>query len=234
VLGEGSFEEVASWVEARAETYDALNGGLDAVPALHFVYGVAQPQPGRDGLYLQYAGAADLEAAIEVTRERGMLLFIDLQIGRSSVAAEVAKVLPYLRQPHVHLALDPEFALAAPDVPGERIGGISGRDINEAQSMLQDVLRGARLPAKLLVVHQFLDTMITDADAITPHEGVELVIDMDGFGPAEIKRVKYERYASQAYAQRPAIKLFFQHDPDLMSEADVAGLSPMPSVVIYQ
>ena len=57
---------------------------------------------------------------------------------------------------------------------------------------------------------------------------------MDGFGPAEIKKVKYERYASRSYAAYAAIKLFVEHDPDLMSEADVLSLQPRPAVVIYQ
>ncbi len=53
---------------------------------------------------------------------------------------------------------------------------------------------------------------------------------MDGFGPAEIKRVKYGWYAQPA--DYSGIKLFFKHDPDLMSEADVLSLDP--DIIIYQ
>jgi hypothetical protein len=59
---------------------------------------------------------------------------------------------------------------------------------------------------------------------------VRLVIDMDGFGPAELKRVKYGWFAAEA--EYTGIKLFFKQDPDLMSESDVLGLEP--DVIIYQ
>ncbi len=53
---------------------------------------------------------------------------------------------------------------------------------------------------------------------------------MDGFGPADVKRVKYGWFAGEA--EYEGIKLFFKQDPDLMSEADV--LSLQPEVIIYQ
>jgi hypothetical protein len=234
LLGTADAETVAAQVEKHAAIYDRLNGPMRVVPALHFVYAVAQPLPTDNGRYLQYADAEDVERYIEVTRERGMLLFIDLQIGRSSVEAELQRVLPYLREPHVHLALDPEFALRSPDVPGSAIGSLNADDIDEAQAVLQRLVEREHLPAKLLIVHQFLDGMVRGGDAIERYPDVELIVDMDGFGPAEIKKVKYERYAARSYATHAGIKLFMQHDPDLMSEADVLALQPTPVVVIYQ
>ena len=234
LLGTGDPETVAALVERHAAVYDELNGPTRVIPALHLVYAVAQPDPTTNGRYLQYANGDDVRRYIEVTQERGMLLFLDLQIGRSSVDAELARVLPYLREPNVHLALDPEFALASPEVPGEAIGSIDSADIDEAQAVLQRLVEREGLPAKLLIVHQFLDGMVRDGETIQRYPGVELIVDMDGFGPAEIKKVKYERYASRSYATHAGIKLFMQHDPDLMSEADVLSLQPTPAVVIYQ
>ena len=43
-----------------------------------------------------------------------------------------------------------------------------------------------------------------------------------------------EDLLAQRDAAYAAIKLFFQHDPDLMSEEDVLLLKPRPAVVIYQ
>jgi hypothetical protein len=57
-----------------------------------------------------------------------------------------------------------------------------------------------------------------------------VVMDMDGFGPGEIKQVKFGWYA--APAEYSGIKLFFKQDVPLMSEADVIGLNP--DVIIYQ
>jgi hypothetical protein len=84
------------------------------------------------------------------------------------------------------------------------------------------------------MVHQFVDSMVLDGNAIVRYPNVDLIIDMDGFGPAAIKRVKYEQYANRPYAAHSAIKLFLLHDPDLMSAQEVLALEPTPSVIIYQ
>lgn len=234
ILGTADLSTIAAQLEQRAETFDELNGPLGVIPAIHLVYEVAQPHPTDNGLYLQYVPDADVRRYIEFTRKHGMLLFLDLQIGRSSVGAEVEKVLPFLRYPNVHLALDPEFAVSSPDIPGKELGDIHASDIDEAQAMLRDLVEREGLPPKLLIVHQFADSMLRDVQAIGQYPGVQLIIDMDGFGLAAIKRATYEEIASRPYASRAGIKLFLQHDPDLMSEEDVLQLQPTPTVVIYQ
>ena len=234
ILGTADLEAIASQLEEHAARYDKLNGATEVVPALHLVYAVAQRDPTDNGLYLQYVADAEIQQLLALTEEREMLLFIDLQIGRSTVKAELAKVLPLLRYPQVHLALDPEFAIGSAEVPGVALGSLRANDINEAQAALQLLVETEGLPPKLLIIHQFLDSMVLDGEAIRRYADVELIVDMDGFGPAEIKRAKYQRYAERPYASRAAIKLFLDHDPDLMSEADVLSLEPTPAIVIYQ
>ena len=163
-----------------------------------------------------------------------MLLFLDLQIGRSSVAEELQRVLPYLQHPQVHIALDPEFAMSEGQVPGTVIGSLRGADINQAQAILQELVEEEELPPKMLIVHQFVDWMVLDGEVIKRYPGVDLIIDIDGFGPSEIKRSIYGRYANRPYAFNAAIKLFFEQDSDLMSEEDVLALEPRPAIVIYQ
>ena len=234
VLGASDLASMADALEQQAARYDALNGPLDVMPAIHLVYAVAQPHPTNNGLYLQYVDDAAVLRYFALAEERDMLLFLDLQIGRSTVTEEVRKVLPFLRNPRVHLALDPEFAVDAKYAPGDVIGSLSAEDIDAAQSMLQELVIAERLPPKLLMVHQFLDEMVRDGESINQYQGVDLIIDMDGFGPAAVKRATYEEYASRTYAAYAAIKLFFDHDTDLMSEQEVLLLNPMPAVVIYQ
>jgi hypothetical protein len=234
ILGTGDLETIAAKLFQHAELYDELNGALNVAPALHLVYAVAQNHPTSNDLYLQYVPDEDVRRYIEFAREHGLLLFIDLQIGRSSVANEVRKALPYLRHEHVHLAIDPEFAVRDPEVPGEHLGSLSGEDVAAAQGLLQGLVEQEGLPAKTLIVHQFADSMLKDGDAIEPYPGVDLVVDVDGFGPAAIKRVKYQDIASRSYASRAGIKLFLEHDPDLMTEADVLRLEPTPTLIIYQ
>lgn len=234
ILGASDLESMADALEEQAARYDRLNGPLNVIPAIHLVYAVAQPHPTENGLYLQYVDDSAVLRYFALAEERDMLLFLDLQIGRSTVRDEVEKVLPFLRNPRVHLALDPEFAVADDATPGEVIGSLSAEDIDIAQSMLQELVIAERLPPKLLMVHQFLDEMVVGGDSIAYYAGVDLIIDMDGFGPSAVKRATYEEYASRTYAAHAAIKLFFDHDPDLMSEQEVLLLKPTPAVIIYQ
>ncbi len=234
ILGAGDLDSMADALERQAARYDALNGPRDVIPAIHLVYAVAQPYPTDNGLYLQYVDEAAVLRYFALAEERDMLLFLDLQIGRSTVKDEVTKVLPFLRNPRVHLALDPEFAVDGKDAPGDVIGSLSAEDIDTAQSMLQDLIIAERLPPKILMVHQFLDGMVRGGESISQYQGVDLVIDMDGFGSAAVKRATYEEYAGRTYAAYAAIKLFFDYDTDLMSEQDVLFLNPTPAVVIYQ
>ncbi len=234
VLGTADLETIADRLAQQAALYDRLNGPAGVVPALHLVYAVAQYHPTDNGLYLQHVDDASVRRYIRVAEKHGMLLFLDIQVGRSSVSAELKKALPYLRYPNVHLAIDPEFAVSPTEVPGQDLGSLPAADIDQAQAVLQALVLEERLPPKLLIVHQFVDSMLRNGNAIQRYPGVQLIIDMDGFGPAAVKRVKYERYATRPYASYAAIKLFFDHDPDLMSEQDVLSLEPRPAVVIYQ
>ena len=52
-----------------------------------------------------------IEKVAAWAEEQGFLLILDVQIGRGNVDDEVKWLLPFLKRPHVHLALDPEFAM---------------------------------------------------------------------------------------------------------------------------
>jgi len=234
ILGAMDPEVWSGLLRYQAARYDKLNGATGVIPAVHLVYGVAQYHPTDNGRYLQYVADEDVEDMIAFTAERDMLLFLDIQIGRSSVRDELVRVLPYLRNPHVHLAIDPEFAVADDEVPGRTLGSVSAADIDVAQAALQRLVDETGLPPKLLIVHQFTDTMLTNSAGIRPYPDVDLIINFDGFGPSDVKRVSYERFAGRPYASHGGIKLFPGHDADLMSEQDVLSLEPRPAVVIYQ
>ncbi|HLC29461.1 MAG TPA: hypothetical protein VJM51_01600, partial [Dehalococcoidia bacterium] len=84
---------------------------------------------------------------------------LDLQIAGSRLEDELALVLPYLRHPHVHLAIDPEFATKS---PGEVIGSLDATQINAAQEQITNYLEQEGIKGrKILVVHQFDESMIT-------------------------------------------------------------------------
>ena len=230
ILGAMEPEVLVQEVKAHSARYDALNGLRTVRPAFHIVYGSAQESPGIDGDYLLYVDDETMREYIDLACEEGLLVFVDMQIGRSDVETEVQKVLEYLKEPNVHLAIDPEFAMAPGEVPGQRIGTIDAADINAAQAIVEAFIEEEGLDDKILVVHQFVEKMVTRPELITDFERVRLVVDMDGFGPAGVKQVKFGWFAEPA--EYSGIKLFFDYDEGLMSDADVLALDP--NVIIYQ
>lgn len=232
ILGEHDPETLASLLEARAATYRYLTRSWRVLPALHIVYGVAQPEAGAASM--RYIDDLTVRRYIDLARRHGFVTILDLQIGHSDPLTEVRRIEPYLREPDVFVALDPEFALPGETKPGQNIGSMSAADINAVQAYLAQLTAAEHLPAKTLIVHQFEAYMLPDAAAIERRGDVDLVIDMDGYGAAGAKEAKYETYAAAPYAPFPGIKVFLQHDPDPLSEASLLSLQPRPAYVVYQ
>ncbi len=235
VLGHGTPAEVAEQVAVWAERYDRLNGPRGAIGAYHLITGVAQANPTSDGLWLYRLSHDRVAEYVEAAREHGMLLFLDTQIGWSDPVAEVRLLESFLREPFVHIALDPEFATRPLGVrPGLAIGGITGGQVNDVLHYLSALVEEEGLPTKILMVHQFTGRMLHDRDAITRHSGVELSIDMDGIGSPRAKLNGYERFALSEPSQRPAFKLFFDQDRPVMTPEEVQALDRVPDMIIYQ
>ena len=112
--------------ERLLDQADAYSGGKRPVlPVLELiVYG----RGGRSGRGRRVRPAAESDAVIrrylaEVRRLRGLLL-LDIQPGRADFRDEVERLEPYLREPDVGLALDPEWHVGPTEVPGpgDRLG----------------------------------------------------------------------------------------------------------------
>lgn len=235
LLGAHDAPAAARLAQERATALDALNGPRRAVGALHLIVAVAQPLPMADGSYLDRLDTDAVAAYVEAAREAGVLLFLDVQCGLADPLAEVARLQPFLAEPFVHLALDPEFAMRARGgVPGQRIGSLDAHELNAVAHWLGSLAQRERLPPKLLVVHQFRLDMLTRTELLAPQPGVELVIDMDGWGSPYSKLQLFVRLAHAPYAQRSAIKLFEQWDAPLLSMGALLALPRPPDLVIIQ
>ena len=234
-LGHGTPAEIAEQIAVWTRRYDRLNGPRGAIGAFHLITGVAQANPTSDGHWLYRLSHDRIAEYVEAAREHGMLLFIDNQIGWSDPLTEVKLLEDFLREPFVHMALDPEFATEPLNVrPGLAIGGITGGQVNDVLQYLSALVKAEGLPTKILMVHQFAGRMLHDRDVITPQPGVELSIDMDGIGTPGAKLKGYRLFAITEPSQQPAFKLFFDQDTPLMTPEEVMEMDPVPDVVIYQ
>ncbi|MEX1022155.1 MAG: hypothetical protein WD058_03305, partial [Dehalococcoidia bacterium] len=186
--------------------------------------------------YLYRMPAELLDEYVQVTQEMGLLLFIDVQIGWADALEETRHYEEILALPHVHYAVDPEFATRPKDaVPGAAIGYVTGTEINVLQEYLAEVVARYALPPKVFVVHQFRDDMIRDAESIAAVDSVDLVIDMDGWGPPGSKASGYDLYALAPYSEYAGFKLFYEWDVPLFTVEQVQSLPQgRPHYVIYQ
>jgi hypothetical protein len=233
VLGQKTGTARADALRQQGLAYQALTK-KKVLMAYHLVAVVAQAAPGADGMYRRRESAAVIRALLDEARANGFRLVLDIQPGRSSVRAEVAALRPFLEEPDVDLALDPEFALYEPDVPGRKIGAIRAADINAALDLLEQIIVAEDLPAKVLIVHQFRSDMLPDKAKVRSSALVDIVLNMDGFGSQTLKLSTYRAIDRQGRFAFAGFKLFYDQDSQLYSPAQVMSLSPVPSVVIYQ
>lgn len=232
VLGRYDPETVVTKLKEQTAEYAALSD-KPVQGALHFIATVAQASPGSDGLYTAYMPMPLIEEWADLARAHGLLFFVDLQVGRSTVQEQVSAMLPILERPDVHLALDPEFDMWGSQVPGQQIGHMTADEINWATRTLSQLVASKGLPNKILIVHQFTEDMIVGKTSIATDPNVDIVIDMDGFGGQYAKISKYE-YIQSVPVQFAGIKLFYREDTDLLSPERVMSLDPVPDVIIYQ
>jgi hypothetical protein len=239
VLGEFPKDEMLAKLDREVARWTKADPSHPAVPALHLIVTVAQGAPGKTGLYRTQHRDAMVEEIYSWIKAKHGILFLDVQVGKSTVQAEVPRLKTFLENPDVHLALDPEFSMAPSGaVPGTKIGTLDAKDINWAVNFLDDIAKSKNLPPKILVVHRFTRKMVTNAKQIhfTPH--VQVVMDMDGWGPPWLKFDSYHDYVKAEPVQFTGFKLFYHNDTKkgdpLLTPAEVLRLNPKPLYIQYQ
>jgi hypothetical protein len=239
VLGEYPKAQMLSMLDREVARWAKADPSRPVVPALHLIVTVAQGAPGKNGLYRLWMRDSLVNEIHSWAKSRNALFFIDVQVGKSNVPAELPRLRPFLENPDVHLAIDPEFAMATSGrVPGAKIGTLDAADINWAVNFLDEIVRSKNLPPKILVVHRFTRAMVTNASKIrtTPH--VQVVMDMDGWGPPWLKFDSYHDYVKAEPVQFTGFKLFFHNDTKkgdpLLTPSEVLRLNPQPLYIQYQ
>ncbi|MEP6688446.1 MAG: hypothetical protein ABJC36_08875 [Gemmatimonadales bacterium] len=234
ILGQLPPNEMLPKLERTAREWANADPGRKVLPALHLIATVAQGKPGTGAKYRLRHSDQLIEQVLGWAEERGWIVFLDVQIGHSTVAAELPHLVKYLERPYVHLALDPEFAMKLGGVPGQRIGTLDATDINTASQLLADIVENKKLPPKVLVVHRFTQRMLTNHDQIKLDPRVQIVVDMDGFGAPYLKEDAYKFFIVPQPVQFTGFKLFYKNDKPMMTPDRVLGLWPAPVYIQYQ
>jgi hypothetical protein len=233
-LGIGPPAKVAAKLEKQGRAY--RRGGRPILPAFELISTVASGAPGEDGRYSYRQPRRVIDRYLKAARAAKALLILDIQPGHVDFMEDVRALRPYLEQPDVSLALDPEWKVPEGQVPGQVIGSTDATDVNRVSAYLSGIVRERKLPQKLLVVHQFTDDMITRKSLLTQPPGVALTLNVDGFGDQPNKTSKYHGFTRPRVVRRfhPGFKLFYREDTNLMSPQRVLRLRPPPELVVYE
>ena len=234
ILGEYEPAKVLELLQEEAARYQAADPGRNVKIGFEMIASVAQGDAGQEGKYIADASRAQLDEYTQFTADNDMLLFFDVQMGFREPYEDYSGLEEWLLNPHVHLGIDPEFHMREGELPGQHIGQVTAEEVTEAQNWLAKLAADNNLPAKTLIVHQFHHSMIENKGQIAPVAGVDLVIDMDGWGPPDMKRETYQVVITQEPIEYHGVKLFYQQDDPLMTPEEIVALDPTPDLVIYQ
>ncbi len=235
-LGAGDLEAAADQIDAIAAEYDG--DGRTVLPVFELITVIAHGSPAADGLYRTHEPDDVIAAYLAAARRHGALLLLNIQPGRAGFLDEVTRLEPWLTEPDVGLALDPEWAVGPDEVPGDVYGSTTGAELDSVAAYLSALVAEHGLPEKAMVFHQVHASVVEDEAALRPHPGVVAIKSVDGIG----SRADKERTWTTLMRTKPphvaaGFKLFFEEDAEqgpLMTPAQVLALAPRPDYVLYE
>ena len=234
VLGE---QDPAGGIELLGELAAPYGAdGATVLPTFEIIATVASVGPGRDGDYSAETSRDVLRPWIEAAGANGVYVVLDLQPGRTDFLTQAKIYEEFLRRPHVGLALDPEWRLGPNQVHLRQIGTVDAAEVNEVIHWLAGIVREEALPQKLLIVHQFKLSMITNRDRIESTPELAIVIQMDGQGGLASKYRTWEvvTEGTEESPLRWGWKNFYDEDSPMATPEQVLELTPTTVFVSFQ
>jgi hypothetical protein len=230
VLGEGSPDAMLPKLRGAAKGFA---GSRRVQVAYELIASVAQGSAGPDGNYSKMISTGKIKQYVDQAKRNKVLVILDLQPGRGDFLPQAKALERFLVQPHVGLALDPEWRMPPGKVPGKTIGSVSPAEVNRVSAYLAGLVEQHHLPEKLFVLHQFRSSMLPDVQQIQKRPGLAMVQHVDGFG------TRSEKNATWARIKRPqqfhlGYKLFYDEDVHRYTAADVLKFKPVPELVSFQ
>ena len=193
VLGDAPPDQMWPMVASAAVPF--ARPGATVVPAYELIAYTAEAAAGPDGSYAQMLPPSEIEQYRQVVDAHDGMLILDIQPGRSSFLDDAKTLEPWLTDPHVGLALDPEWELQPGQLPTVQVGHTTADEINQVSAWLQQLTVTHNLPQKLLLIHQFQAQMIRDKPKVAAEPSLAIAFNMDGFGQTQNKHQVYNLVA---------------------------------------
>jgi hypothetical protein len=239
ILGELPKKEMLQKLQNEVAKWQSADASVKTIPALHYIAITAQSSHGKNNKHRLRMSFHQIDTVLSWAKSINALVFLDIQVGQSTINEEVPTLQKYLMMPNVHLGIDPEFSMKNGETPGTKIGTFSADDINDAIDFLTKIVRENKLPPKVLVVHRFTQRMLTNYKKIKIVPEVQVVINMDGFGDKILKKSTYKAYIYREPVQFTGFKLFYKNDTKtnrngLYTPEELLKFTPKPIYIQYQ
>ena len=239
ILGELPKDQMLQKLQQEVAHWQKADPSVKTIPALHYIAVTAQGAPGKSNKHRMRMPFKQIDTILSWAKPINALVFVDVQVGHSSVKEEVAALATYLKLPNVHLGIDPEFSMKNGERPGSKIGTFTAEDINDAVAILAKLVREHNLPPKVLIVHRFTQGMVTGYKNIKTVPEVQIVMDMDGFGEKYLKKSTYLRYIYREPVQFTGFKLFYKNDTKKSADGmytpeELLKFTPKPLYIQFQ
>lgn len=234
VLGEQGPDAGVERLRSVAAGYSA--DGSVILPTFEIIATVASAGPGGDGDYSAMTARDTIRPWIETAAANNMYVVLDLQPGRTDFLTQAMVYEEFLRLPHVGLALDPEWRLKPDQVHLAQVGTVDAAEINRVVVWLAGIVRENALPQKLLIVHQFQTSMITNRAYIQTPPELAVLIQMDGQGSMRAKYASWGTLTGPPDAEQFhwGWKNFYEEDHPNATPEQVLELTPTPEFVSFQ
>jgi hypothetical protein len=192
-MGEQSLDQTIVRLNALSDTYQPLSD-VKVIPTLEIITTIASANLTANNDYSNELDIAKIQPWVDRAKQENMYVLLDLQSGRTDFLTQAKLYESLLKEPHVGLALDPEWRLQSPEARHLRsIGSVSAAEINQTSAWLADLVKKYDLPQKMLLIHQFKLSMITSRETLmTDREELAYVIHADGHGNLEQKIDTYK------------------------------------------
>ncbi len=239
VLGEYPEAEMLQKLEIEVKKWKEADPLTPVIPALHYIAVVAQNSPGDDSKYRFRMPNLEIDKVLTMAEKINAIVFLDFQVGFSTLDKELSQYEKYFKLPNVHLGIDPEFSMKGNIRPGKIVGTYDAVDINFASDYLAKIVKENNLTPKILIIHRYTQKMITNYKQIKTLPEVQIVMNMDGWGDIAKKISTYKNFIYSEPIQFTGFKLFYKNDTfetgtTLMTPNDLLKLNPRPIYIQYQ
>ncbi len=235
-MGIGKLEDRVAEMDRLGRTY--RSGRALHMPVLELIATIVHGSPGKDGKYRGRIDEKIVQTHLEAARKGRGLLLLNIQPGRSDFLTEVKAWEKYLVDPHVGVALDPEWRMGPGQVPMRVFGSVNGVELNAVAAYLSGLVAKHNLPEKVMVVHQLRLDIIKNEAGLKKHPGVVAIKSVDGIGSPEMKLQTWRVLTKNMNPVfHPGFKLFYEEDAEfgpIMTPKAVLAIKPTPEYILYE